>query len=206
MDTTYRPMDDNDNYATIEIHGVTREGYSVWVDVKQFLPNFFVRLRPDQDPRRIEDELEQRLQRKFFKDAKYGGRARYIERWVRVENVRSIMCYRTNNNAFVYYQVFMNNPKHVAAAREFLVRGTGASHHSMRVEETFEANVLFDLRYMVDHGLHGCQWVTFYNVCLRHGQDRISDAQIEVEVNAGDTFPRQGTYSSHTRLRRVCGQ
>jgi DNA polymerase elongation subunit (family B) len=209
MDTTYRPWPGR---AVIEIHGVTREGYSVWVNVKQFLPNFFIRLFPHQNAEQIKNELEQRLQRKFFKDPKYGRRARYIERWQRVDNVRSIMCYSTDN-PYVYYQVFMNHPKHVAAAREFMVRGTGASHHSARVEETFEANVLYDLRYMVDHGLHGCQWVTFRNIRIvpQGHPERVSRAQLEVIVDADDTLPLQGKvqciqevlFPSQTRLRRV---
>lgn len=188
MDTTYSV---GTNHAIIEIHGVTREGYSVWVNVHGFLPNFFIRLDKDQNPDRIRDELEQRLQRKFFANDFCGKRKQYIEKWERCDNVRSIMCYRVTN-PFVYYQVHMNNPKQVAAAREFMSRGTAGKHHSLRVEETFEANVRYDLRYMVDHGLHGCQWVTFRNVRIPTHDKRTSRAQVEVYVNADDTVPLQG--------------
>jgi DNA polymerase delta subunit 1 len=212
MDTTYRP--ETGKHAVIEIHGVTREGYSVWVNVENFLPNFFIRLRPNQNAQRIREDLERSMQRKFFNDRKYGGRTQYIEQWVRVQNVRSIMHFRRPSvpgsaaAADVFYQVFMNHPKHIAAARDFLVSGTSASHHSMRVEETFEANVLYDLRYMVDYGLHGCQWVTYHNISIRTQDDprRVSRAQIEVAVQANDTMPLQGIFSfipANARLRRA---
>jgi hypothetical protein len=186
MDTTYSPGDDR---AVVELHGVTREGHSVWVNVMNFLPNFFIRTTSDQNPIIMRDQLEQRLERKFIKDKRL-QRKQYIEDWKRVENVRSILCYRGNYNPYIYYQVFMNNPKHVTAARDFMTKGTGAKIHTLRVEETYEANVLYDLRYMVDHGLHGCQWVTFSNVTVPY--KRTSRAQIEVSAQATSTKPLQG--------------
>jgi DNA polymerase elongation subunit (family B) len=78
------------------------------------------------------------------------------------------------------------------ARREQIHSSHTGKSHELRVEETFEANVRYDLRYMVDHGLHGCQWVTFRNVQIPSHDRRVSRAQIEVYVEADDTVPLQG--------------
>lgn len=132
---------------------------------------------------RLMIELEACLKEKLKSDKHIGKRNMYIEHWILVQR-KSILCYTPQDSWMV--RLYMNSPKHVPKARQLLESGRVAhmGHYT-----TYEANVRFDLRFLVDKNLHGCQWFEVQNTRAADPYNRRSRAQIELDAEPQDIVP-----------------
>lgn len=126
-------------------------------------------------------ELDECLKQKLKKDSHIGKRKVYIEHWVLVKR-KNILCYTPLDSWFV--RLYLNSPKHVPKARQLLETGRVAH---MGHYETFEANVRFDLRFLADKNLHGCQWFEVRNV--QPAIHQRSRSQIELDTQPQNVVP-----------------
>jgi len=94
VDTTYSSIPGQ--RPIIELHGVTETGQSVFVNVHNFVPYFFVRfprtLDPSFTPSVMVSKLETKLEARLKNNAYYGKRSQYCERWEMVTR-RDILYY-----------------------------------------------------------------------------------------------------------------
>jgi len=183
-DTTYTSI--GKGHAIIEVHGVTQGGHSVWINTHDFLPNFFVKCNPATTPKELMKALEKKISSKLYFDEFIGKREKYVEYWeVAPKGTCSILEYENASENDVFIQVFMNHPKQVPIARELLESGRLGGKH-LRCPETFEANIEYTMRFMVDTDIAGCQWIRAKNIRIPNEFSRRSRAQIEINLVAGD--------------------
>jgi DNA polymerase delta subunit 1 len=186
MDTTYSTT--WDGKAIIELHGITKEGYSVWVDVHDFLPYFYVKTHADVDIDDFMERLDQELVKSLARHKLYGGKKKYVKSWEICNHLQSIVMFKKERDPGDILKIFLGHPKQVPIAKELCMSGR-LGDITYRCIETYEANVLFDLRFMVDCKIYGCQWITVKDI--RTSIHKKTTAQIEVSVMPQDITPQE---------------
>ena len=151
-ETTYAIVEGN--IPVIRIFGCTKEGCAVLFQTSSFKPYFYAQIDNAYDAETVHTRLEALL-----KDECKGKNSakQYVLKMERVEK-RSIIGYHCNRPLTIMYKITMAHPSHVAKARQLLEMGNRALFQDKSIN-TFEANVPFELRYMIDMKFSGCQWV-----------------------------------------------
>lgn len=101
---------------------------------------------------------------------------------VEVVYKESIMGYNPNPSS-PFLKLTLLSPKHVPACRTVLESGFSLPPYGDRQYQTFESNVPFVLRYMIDVGMVGAGWVEVIagQYSLRETNKR-STCQYEIDV------------------------
>lgn len=165
------------NIPEIRIWGVTEHGNSVCMRSDIFKPYFFALIDTYAEANTVRERLEQFLSRSCYKNK--------VDKYVlAIEPVkgRTICGWHKNQPLSQMYKFVLAHPSHVAKARDSLEFGNPAVTH--RAIKTFEGNVPFELRYMIDTKLNGCDWIRVkaggYSGV---GEEAISTAQYEIKLN-----------------------
>lgn len=183
VETTY-DIDYQKQTPVIRLWGVTAQGNSVLVEDRTFRPYFYAAIGNEQETAYVKKRLEELLKEKFHtigaaKSATVVQKP--LERYVldmTVEPGVSMAGYHPPNQPLTrMVKITVAFPKHVAAARDALEQALFGRRYV-----TYEGNVPFELRYMIDHGIHGCQWIQLPRASFRHVSDYKSTAQYEVEL------------------------
>ncbi|XP_044469856.1 DNA polymerase delta catalytic subunit-like isoform X2 [Mangifera indica] len=142
--------------AIIRIFGVTREGHSVCCNVHGFEPYFYIScplgMGPD-DISRFHKTLEERM-----RDANKNNKAPQFVRRIEMVQKRSIMYYQQQQSQ-PFLKIVVALPTMVASCRGILDRGIQIDGFGMKSFMTYESNVLFALRFMVDCNIVGGNWI-----------------------------------------------
>ncbi|RLM70109.1 DNA polymerase delta catalytic subunit [Panicum miliaceum] len=142
--------------AILRIFGVTREGHSICCQVHGFEPYFYIGcpsgMGPD-DISRFHQTLEGRM--------KESNRSSNVPRFVkRVELVQkqTIMHYQTQQSQ-PFLKIVVALPTMVASCRGILERGITIEGLGSKSFLTYESNILFALRFMIDCNIVGGNWI-----------------------------------------------
>jgi DNA polymerase delta subunit 1 len=167
------------NIPEIRVWGVTEKGNSVCMRSDLFKPYFYAMIDTYAEANSVREKLEVFLDKTTYKKNK-------VDKYVlAVEPVkgRTILGWHKNRPLSQMYKFVMAHPSHIPKARDSLEFGNPAVTH--RATKTFEGNVPFELRYMIDTKLNGCDWIR-----VKAGgysgvpTVEISSAQIEIKLNA----------------------
>ncbi|KAK3211470.1 hypothetical protein Dsin_016176 [Dipteronia sinensis] len=142
--------------AIIRIFGVTREGHSVCCNAHGFEPYFYISCLPGMGPddiSRLHKILEARM-RESNKNSKVPQFVRRIE----MVHKRSIMYYQQQKSQ-PFLKIVVALPTMVASCRGILDRGIQIDGFGMKSFMTYESNVLFALRFMIDCNIVGGNWI-----------------------------------------------
>lgn len=187
----------------LKIYGTTAEGQSVLLKVDSFKPYFFVQLAGGCDAAKVKRNLEQYLR------TKDKGKKKIPFNILAFEPVkkRSMCGFHRNLPLKDMWKVTVATPQLVPLARDSLELVNRAVVDSPC--PTYEANVLFELRFMADIGLHGCQWICLsktYRPSTRSDavdtmERRTSTCGYELSVpNHTDIIPIQKDELAPTRM------
>lgn len=145
----------------LRLYGVNASGNSVCCKVRNFQPYFY--------STGLVDDLENKIREK--RDNKKVPK--HIQSIVSVEAVKRqpLMGYSPNGQISMY-KITLSSPKFVPIARNFL---ESAGHL------TYEASTLYELRFMVDKGFGGCDWLRPINV--KPTVKRETTCQLEFECD-----------------------
>lgn len=177
-----------DNTPVVRLWGVLGSGESVLVRERYFRPYFYVEAPSLGNP--IEPIIQRLEAHMHDKDHKWkGGRFVLGTERVRGESIYGFQGALPDKGRRTFYRITMALPTHVAAARNCLENG-----NALVVQEplrTYEANVPFELRYMIDKKLNGCQWFKlpagqYRAVAL--AELRESRCALELELLAGGSL------------------
>jgi len=149
----YQPDDGGAPYSEIRMWGVTESAHSIVVLVRNFKPYFLVKLMDHMSVDVIVRDLNAYLAEE------YAGQVPDNEFVIATEWVdkKSIMGYKFEKDAVMkLLKVTLCAPFYLAKARDALEDAVITGGHMCK---TYEANVLFTMRFMVDVGVSGCQWV-----------------------------------------------
>ncbi|KAG0255187.1 DNA-directed DNA polymerase delta [Actinomortierella ambigua] len=161
------------NTPVIRFFGVTEGGSSVICHVTGFLPYFYVPAPPGFKLENIP----------LFKQALETGMER-ANSIVKIEwkLKESIYGYHGGEKS-PFLKITFKEPKNIAAAKRAVERGLSFGNFKDYAPQTFESNIAFLLRFMIDCNVKGANWIELPagQYSLRH--DRNSNAQINVEVS-----------------------
>lgn len=197
-DTTYGLVN---NQLEVRLWGITADGHSVLTRVQGFVPYFFVNINNEHDANLLRQRLEVYLDGKF-NGSKPKHHPFHIKKFVvAIEQVlgRNFCGYHMNVPMGVMYKFYMARPAFIGAARDCFDYVNRAVCN--RKYETYEGNIEYELRYMIDAKINGCEWlevpplprsggggaeegVNFVSPALRGG--KISSAQYEFLVQHKD--------------------
>lgn len=168
----------------IRMFGVTEQGNSVLLCVHGFTPYLYVKAPPgftESDCQEFRLQLNEHMKRQVRGNLVHANKDYVLD--VKIEKKQSLMGFHTNTEDFL--RISTSLPKQVPVARGILESGIMWSNTVMR---TYESDILFVMRFMIDTNLVGCSWVRVepgkYHVVSN--EKRISQCQLEVTVAAQD--------------------
>ncbi|GAB4835573.1 DNA polymerase delta catalytic subunit [Ancistrocladus abbreviatus] len=142
--------------AIIRIFGVTREGHSVCCHVHGFEPYFYISCPSGMGPDDI-SHFHQILERKMKETSRNSKVSQCIRR-VELVQKRSIMYYQ-QQKSHPFLKIVVALPTMVATCRGILDKGIQIDGLGMKSFLTYESNVLFALRFMIDCNIVGGNWI-----------------------------------------------
>ena len=145
------------NKSILYIWGCTAGGNSVALKIADFDPYFYIRLPPESEPIELVVEKLERYLDVNHKPRKGQQNIYKFILGVQAEQKRSMYGFHRFKPLETFYKLTLINPSFVRKARMALEDCNRAVTHVPI--ETFEANVPFELRFMVDRRLGGCQWI-----------------------------------------------
>jgi DNA polymerase delta subunit 1 len=198
IDLTYRQLNqphskfdkrEAGDVAVIDLHGIDMAGHSVACHCHNFEPYFYMSI-----PESFTASNINLLKTRFNEILGPATRTSDIPSVRRIEFVdrRNIMYYHSAPTER-FLKVTTQLPKLVASCRRILEDGTLSVPSAAPGWQcqTFESNVDFVLRFMIDRHITGCSWVTLPKGTfdLRLGKDKRTRAQLELDVNYESIIP-----------------
>ncbi|XP_078434058.1 DNA polymerase delta subunit 1 [Wolffia australiana] len=162
----------------IRIFGVTKEGHSVCCFVHGFEPYFFVACPPGMGPDDI-STFQQVLEGRMREANRNSNVPKFVKRMEMVQR-KSIMHYQQQESLH-FLKIVVTLPTMVATCRGILERGIqieGLGHKSFL---TYESNVLFALRFMIDCNIVGGNWIELPIGKYKKASKSITSCQLELE-------------------------
>ncbi|KAL9158743.1 hypothetical protein ABFS82_08G088800 [Erythranthe guttata] len=142
--------------AIIRIFGVTKEGHSVCCFVHGFEPYFYINCPSGMGPDDI-SRFHKILEGKMSESNRNTRVPKFIRR-IELVQKRSIMHYQ-QQNSHPFLKIVVALPTMVASCRGILERGIQIEGLGMKSFMTYESNVLFALRFMIDCNIVGGNWI-----------------------------------------------
>ncbi|XP_059624479.1 DNA polymerase delta catalytic subunit isoform X2 [Cornus florida] len=142
--------------AIIRIFGVTREGHSVCCHVHGFEPYFYISCPPGMGPDEI-SRFHQILEGRM-REVNRNSNVPKLVRRIEMVQKRSIMYYQQQSSQ-PFLKIVVALPTMVTSCRGILDRGIQIDGIGTRNFMTYESNVLFALRFMIDCNIVGGNWI-----------------------------------------------
>ena len=194
--------------ARLRIFGVTAGGNSVCVHVHGFEPYFYAKV-PDAFKDEMCEPFAVSLNGAMAANQRGGnqrGNGTFIGSVEIVRDKQSLMYFQEGKTS-TFVKVTTTLPNMVATARG-IIEKQGVTvpglHHTSLTFQTFESNVLYTLRFMVDRGVVGGNWVELPagGYKIRESQKQ-SMCQYECDVKFDQvvSHPPEGQYSKLAPFR-----
>ncbi len=154
----------NGNKPVIRVYGRTEDGKSVCVFFDAFEPYFYVKAEHDKVY-------------KYFAD---NGEVK------KIEEAEKFLPMGFRKKPDTLLKITCANPQNVPKLREELLQ-------QKFVEDVFESDIMFKYRFMIDHGLHGLDWVSIDG-------DKVYTKTVAINAFRGKTIKRIEK-TSNTQLK-----
>ena len=142
----------------LRMFGVTMEGNSVCAHIHGFLPYFYVPAPSESFTNEHCDHLRQVLNDAVMGDMR-SNRDGIKQAVLAVEIFQKCSMYGFHyNKMFPFLKITLASPKLVAPARR-LISDVKVPPFGQVSYQSFESNVEFEVRFMVDTGVVGCNWI-----------------------------------------------
>ncbi|KAJ8765388.1 hypothetical protein K2173_012085 [Erythroxylum novogranatense] len=142
--------------AIIRIFGVTKEGNSVCCHVHGFEPYFYISCPPGMGPDDI-SRFHQILEGRMREVNRNSKAPKFVLR-IELVQKRSIMYYQ-QQPSYPFLKIVVALPTMVASCRSILDKGIHIDGLGTKSFMTYESNVLFALRFMIDCNIVGGNWI-----------------------------------------------
>lgn len=142
----------------VRMYGVTDEGHSILAHVHGFLPYFYVPAPSDTFSDEDCATFHSALDTAVRSDPRGAQGLAKAVLAVEIE-LKSSMYNFHFNHKHPFLKVTMATPKLLAPAKRLLEQGILVSPYGLRGYTVYETNVEFEVRFMVDTGVVGCNWI-----------------------------------------------
>ncbi|XP_048335093.2 DNA polymerase delta catalytic subunit isoform X2 [Ziziphus jujuba] len=186
--------------AIIRIFGVTREGHSVCCHVHGFEPYFYIMCPPGMGPDDISHFLQ--ILEGRMREANRNSRVPRFVRRIELVRKGSIMYY-DQQDSHPFLKIVVALPTMVASCRGILDRGIQIDGLGMQQFMTYESNVLFALRFMIDCNIVGGNWIEVSAGKYSKAAKNLSYCQLEFDCLYSDimSHPPEGEFSKMAPFR-----
>ena len=192
--------------SIMRIYGITEQGNSVTAHVHGFYPYFYIEM-----PREFKKENLSNFQKNLNKKvlADQGNRNSDITIAVlSVEIVKKQNIYGYTGKEFGnYLKITVSLPSLVTPTARIFEKGEVNlwGFRSNELCRVFESNIDFDVRFMVDKQVVGCNWIELPagKYSFRSGRDCQSRCQYEVDINWTDliSYPPEDEWAKVAPFR-----
>ncbi|GIY06379.1 DNA polymerase delta catalytic subunit [Caerostris extrusa] len=191
----------------VRMFGVSMEGHSLLCHVHGFLPYFFLPA-PDNFQQSDCAKFREVLNSLLISDMK-SNKENIRDAVLAVEIVQKENIYGyTKGGKRPFLKVTVLLPKFLPAAGRLLENGIKWNDSGMQTFPVFETNINFEIRFMVDTKIVGCNWIEIpakkYNLLTSGGsRSPTSRCQIEIEVDWNNLISHEpeGDWSKIAPLR-----
>ncbi|KAJ8501113.1 hypothetical protein OPV22_011665 [Ensete ventricosum] len=186
--------------AILRIFGVTREGHSVCCHVHGFEPYFYISCPVGMGPDDI-SRFHQTLEGRMRESNRNSNVARFIKR-VDLVQKKSIMYYQKHLSQ-PFLKIVVALPTMVASCRGILERGITIEGLGSKNFLTYESNILFALRFMIDCNIVGGNWIEISAGKYKKAIKSISYCQLEFDCLYSELISHapEGEYSKMAPFR-----
>ncbi|CAO3669799.1 unnamed protein product [Rhizopus stolonifer] len=188
-------MDYGNHEPIIRFYGVTQEGHSVLCHVKGFHPYFYFPA-----PVGFQESHIQSLKQSLSAAV---GISKGLDK-IEIAMKQSIYGYQGNIKT-PYIRVTIFDPKDVYKYKAKIESGVAVAglDRPCRADTTFESNLNYVLRFMIDCKVTGSNWIELPANSYSFVKKKTSEAQLEVETNYDQfvSHPAEGAWSDIAPLR-----
>ncbi|XP_023749352.1 DNA polymerase delta catalytic subunit [Lactuca sativa] len=164
--------------AIIRIFGVTKEGNSVCCNVHGFEPYFYISCPSGMGPDDI-SRFHQLLEGRMREVNRSNNVPKFIHR-IELVQKKSIMYYQQHSSQ-PFLKIVVTLPTMVASCRGILDKGIQIDGIGMKSFMTYESNVLFVLRFMIDCNIVGGNWIEVPAHKYKKTIKSLSSSQLEFD-------------------------
>ncbi|KAM7523503.1 hypothetical protein LguiA_013405 [Lonicera macranthoides] len=165
--------------AIIRIFGVTSEGHSICCHVHGFEPYFYISCPPGMGPDDI-SRFHQILEGKMRESNRNNSMVPKFVRRIEMVQKRSIMYYQQQSSQ-PFLKIIVALPTLVSSCRGILDRGIQIDGLGTKSFMTYESNVLFALRFMIDCNIVGGNWLEVPAGKYKKTVKNLSYSQLEID-------------------------
>ncbi|XP_014787230.1 DNA polymerase delta catalytic subunit [Octopus bimaculoides] len=198
----------------IRMFGITMEGNSVLAHIHGFAAYFYV---PAQSGFKKEhcQQFKNALNKAVMKDLR-SNREDIKEAVLGVEYTTKESIYGFHDNRKEpFLKITVALPRLIAPAKRLLEQGFQCLDYACHGFQTYESNIDFEIRFMVDKGVVGCNWIELpkgkYQIRSKNSQSPNtpgnpaikSHCQLEVDISWEDfiSYPAEGEWSKVAPFR-----
>ena len=191
----------------IRLYGVTREGRSVMASVHGFTPYFYVSLPPSADMSegalgQLRTVLDLRLRERTRGDEK---KLNSLVLGIQIAKAQQSLLGYHFGQTRDFLKVFVAVPSLVPGLKRLFDDGVTLPNVGLIRGQTYESNVPFVLRFMIDNNIQGADWIEFpaRTFSIRPEERKISRCTMEVDIFYDQLIvhPCEGQWSSIAPLR-----
>ncbi|KAH7681089.1 DNA-directed DNA polymerase protein [Dioscorea alata] len=164
--------------AILRIFGVTREGHSVCCHIHGFEPYFYISCPAGMGPDDV-SMFQQTLEGRMRESNRNSNVPKFIRR-IEMVRKKSIMYYQPKDS-HIFLKIVVALPTMVASCRGILEKGIQIEGLGSKSFITYESNILFALRFMIDCGIVGGNWIEVPAGKYKMTTKSISYCQLEVD-------------------------
>ncbi|CAH2318907.1 DNA polymerase delta catalytic subunit [Pelobates cultripes] len=181
----------------VRMFGITAEGNSVLCHIHGFAPYFYVPCQTGFKEEHLSD-FKKELNNAVMKDMR--SNKDHISQAVLAVDI----CMKENMYGYhgkrimPFLKITMALPRLIAPAKRLLEQGLRFGCFPIHCYQAYEANIDFEIRFMVDNDIVGCNWIELppgkYHIRKETDEGdsskakpiKVSLAQLEVDVNSAD--------------------
>ncbi|KAK3118063.1 hypothetical protein QOZ80_9BG0693720 [Eleusine coracana subsp. coracana] len=186
--------------AILRIFGVTKEGHSICCQVHGFEPYFYISCPPGMGPDDI-SRFHQTLEGRMKESNRSSNVPRFVKR-VELVQKQTIMHYQPHKSQ-PFLKIVVALPTMVASCRGILEKGITIEGLGSKCFLTYESNILFALRFMIDCNIVGGNWIEVPAGKYREAARVMSYCQLELDCLYSDLISHaaEGEYSKMAPFR-----
>eukprot|EP00002_Diphylleia_rotans_P033158 TRINITY_DN7021_c0_g1_i1.p1 TRINITY_DN7021_c0_g1~~TRINITY_DN7021_c0_g1_i1.p1 ORF type:complete len:1103 (-),score=239.27 TRINITY_DN7021_c0_g1_i1:90-3398(-) len=167
----------------VRLFGVNREGNSVMAHVHGFTPYFFSPVPEGFDPGNCE-RLRKAMNAKLETSSSKQNKLKEYVVDICIENKQSIQGYKGNSKS-PFFRISSAQPRLVPTLRGLLEGGIDYPGVGFRAFTTYESNIAYVLRFMIDTNIVGANWVECPpgQYTIRNPDAKLCHTQLEVDIS-----------------------